>query len=111
MADNGVAAFRITMLAALYGVGTLALAIADPQLSELILAQPLVLSLIVGWLLHVRCSRGHRGATITAWSLLVLYLTWSVLGALSLAAGSFPAAVLLTAAAVLTPAASRSDFA
>jgi hypothetical protein len=42
-------------------------------------------------------------ATTTAWALGSLYLVWSVLGALTLAAGAFPAAVILMFAVGLTP--------
>ena len=115
---RGQAAFGITAAAALYGVALLAWVIAVPSIdgqtllqhggtgSLVITAQPLVVSLLVGWALRLRCSTGSRPAAVLAWVIVGLYLPWSLLGALSFAAGSFPAALLLVSAAGTTPAGS-----
>jgi hypothetical protein len=54
-------------------------------------------------LLHRRCLTGSEAATIGAWALGVAYLVYSVVGALTLAAGSLPAALALLVAVTVTP--------
>lgn len=70
-----------------------------------ITVQPLVVSLVLWALLRRRCTRGSRPAPRAVWAIAGAYLAWSVLGALSLAAGAFPAALLLLIAVTLTPGA------
>jgi hypothetical protein len=113
--QRGRAAFGLTLLAVTYSVGLLAWVIAVPAVdgetllgygglgSLAITAQPLLFSLVMWGLLHLGCTIGSRTATHAAQALGGLYLAWSVLGALSLAAGAFPAAVLLLLAVALTP--------
>jgi hypothetical protein len=103
------------MLAVAYSVGLLVWVIAVPSvqgetllqyggpLSVAITAQPLLFSLIMWALLRRRCTTGSLLATATAWALGSLYLVWSVLGALTLAAGALPAAMILIFAVALTP--------
>ena len=50
-----------------------------------------------------RCTTGSRRATATAWMFGTLYVGWSVLAGFTLAAGAFPAAVILLVAVALTP--------
>jgi hypothetical protein len=103
------------MAAVVYSIGLLAWVAAVPIVdgqtlleyggpgSLAITAQPLLFSLVMWALLRRRCTTGSRLATATAWALGTLFLAWSVLGALSLAAGAFPAAVILLLAVGLTP--------
>jgi hypothetical protein len=112
---RGRAAFGLTVAAFAYSVGLLVWVTAAPAIngetlleyggpaSLAITAQPLLLSFTIWALLRRRCTTGSRGATAAAWELAALFLAWSVLGALSLAAGAFPAAVLLLVAVALTP--------
>jgi hypothetical protein len=112
---RGRAPFGLTLLALAYGVALLVWVAAAPAIdgetllqyggpgSLAITAQPLVLSLLMWALLRRRCTTGSRMATVTAWALGTVFLVWSVLGALSLAAGAFPAAVILLVAVALTP--------
>ena len=112
---RGRVPFGLTLLAVAYSVVLLVWVIAIPSidgetllqyggpLSVAIAAQPLVFSLLMWALLRRRCTTGSRMATATAWALGTLYLVWSVLGALTIAAGAFPAAVLLLFAVGLTP--------
>jgi hypothetical protein len=103
MAKGRVAAV-LTILAIAYGCALLAFAaVALPPLGVLLAAQPLLVSLVMWPLLRARCTAGSSGATFASRAIAYLYLPWSVLGAASLAIGAFPAAVLLTAAAALTP--------
>jgi hypothetical protein len=102
----GRAAFGLTVVALLYSVGLMAWVVTQPWAAPMtlaIVAQPLLVTLLVWHLLHARCSTGSRVATTAAWLVVSLFLTWSVLGALTLAAGAFPAAFLLLLAAATTP--------
>ncbi|MFL5892010.1 MAG: hypothetical protein ACJ75I_04640 [Solirubrobacterales bacterium] len=116
MARRGTAPFGLTMLSAAYGVALLVWVAAVPSSpghqtlleyggpeSLLITSQALVFTLVMWALLRRRCTTGSRGATIAARTIGVVFVVWSILGALSLAAGAFPAAVLLLAAVALTP--------
>jgi hypothetical protein len=112
---GGRAPFGLTVVAVAYGVALLVWVAAVPSIdgetlleyggpwSLAITAQPLVFSLLMWGLLRRRCTTGSRAATAAAWTLGALFLAWSVLGALSLAAGAFPAAALLLVAVALTP--------
>ncbi len=112
---RGRAPFGLTVAAVAYSVGLLVWVATAPAIdgetlleyggpgSLAITAQPLLFSLLMWALLRRRCTTGSRAATSTAWILGTLFLAWSVVGALSLAAGAFPAAVLLLVAAALTP--------
>lgn len=103
------------MVALAYAIGLLAWVVAIPAVdgqtlleyggagSVGITVQPLLISLVIWALLRRRCTTGSRTATIAAWTVGTLYLAWSVLGALSLAAGAFPAAILLLLAVAMTP--------
>jgi hypothetical protein len=111
---RGRAPFGLTVAALAYSVGLLVWVVALPAVdgetllenggpaSLAITAQPLLFSLLIWAPLRRRCTTGSRVATATAWTLGTLFLAWSVLGALSLAAGAFPAAVLLLVAVALT---------
>jgi|SRR5947209_11163925 len=99
----GRVAFGITALAAAYSVALLAFGVVDfgspaPGMQALLATQ------LVGALLYTRCTTGSRGATVAAWGAVALLVPYSVLGALSLAAGLLPAAALLAVAALVTPA-------
>ena len=112
---RGRAPFGLTMAAVAYGVALLVWVAAVPSVdgetlleyggpgSLAITAQPLLFSLLMWALLRRKCTTGSRVATAAAWPLGTLFLAWSVLGALSLAAGAFPAAILLLLAVGLTP--------
>jgi len=112
---RGRAPFALTLAAVAYGVGLLVWVAAVPAVdgetlleyggpgSLAITAQPLLFSVVIWALLRRRCTTGSRAAAVAAWMLGTLFLVWSVIGALSLAAGAFPAAVLLLVAAALTP--------
>jgi hypothetical protein len=112
---RGRAAFGLTLLALTYSVGLLAWVVSVPAFdgetlleyggpgSLAITAQPLVFSVLMWALLRRRCTSGSRVAIATAQVLGTLFLVWSVLGALTLAAGAFPAAVALVFAVLLTP--------
>src|ERR1044072_2898953 len=110
----GRAAFGMTALAGAYSVALLAYVVAVPADGETLLessgptvlalgAQPLLAPLLIGGLLHERCSTGGRVVTVLGRVAIGFLLAYSVLGALSIAAGVFPAAVLLAIAAALTP--------
>ena len=112
---RGRSAFALTLVAGVYGVALLAWVAAVPSVdgqtllqyggspSLAITAQPLLFTFVMWALLHRRCATGSRAATTAAYVLAPLYLGWSVVGALTLAAGAFPAAVALLCAVVLTP--------
>jgi hypothetical protein len=111
---RGRATFGLTLLAVVYSIGLLIWVAAVPALdgetaleyggpgSLAITVQPLLFSLLM-WALFRRRTSGSRVASATAWVLATLYLIWSVLAALTLAAGAFPAAVILLFAVWLTP--------
>src|SRR5438094_685476 len=112
---RGRAAFGLTLAAFVYGVALLVWVVAVPGVqgetlleyggpwSVAITIQPILFSGAMWWLLHRRCATGSRAATRIAWTAALAFLVWSVLGALSLAAGAFPAAALLLAAVACTP--------
>jgi hypothetical protein len=112
---RGRAPFGLTVAALTYSIALLLWVVAVPAVdgetlleyggsaSLAITAQPLLFSLLLWGLLRRRCTTGSRVATVTAWTVGTLFLAWSMLGALSLAAGAFPAAVLLLVAVALTP--------
>jgi hypothetical protein len=112
---RGRASFGLTVAAVVYSLALVFWVVAIPSIegqtlleyggpaSLAITAQPLLISLGMWALLRRRCTTGSRLASTAAWAIGAMYLTWSVLGALSLAAGAFPAAVLLLIAATLTP--------
>jgi hypothetical protein len=112
---RGRAPFGVTVAAVAYSVALLVWVAAVPAfdgetlleyggpVSLAITAQPLLFSLLIWALLRRRCTTGSRVAITAAWTLGALFLAWSVLGALSLAAGAFPAAALLLVAVALTP--------
>jgi hypothetical protein len=118
--QRGWLSFGITVAAVLYGIALLAWVAFVPSTdgetlleyggpwSVAITVQPLLISLLMWGLMRRRCMTGSRAATIASWAIAGLYLPWSVLGALSLAAGAFPAAFLLLIAVTLTPASARS---
>jgi lysylphosphatidylglycerol synthetase-like protein (DUF2156 family) len=112
---RGRASFGFTVAAVLYSLALLAWVVLVPSTegetlleygglwSLAITAQPLLVSLIMWRLLRNRCTTGSRAAATAAWTIGGMYLGWSVIGALSLAAGAFPAALLLLIAVTLTP--------
>ena len=106
---SGHAAFTLTVLAGVYGLVLTAFAGTrfGGGVAYAIYAQPVVVSALVFVLLRIHCTTGDRSAAWTAAAISVLFLVWSVLGALSLAAGSFPAAVALVTAVALTPTPQR----
>jgi hypothetical protein len=107
------ASFGLTLLAVAYSIGLLIWVAAVPAFdgetlldyggpgSLAITVQPLLFSLLMWGLLRRRTS-GSRVASATAGVLGTLYLIWSVLAVLTLAAGAFPAAVILLFAVWLT---------
>jgi hypothetical protein len=112
---RGRAPFVLTLVAVAYSTGLLIWVTVVPAFngetlldyggpgSLAITAQPMLFSLLMWMLLRRRCTTGSRLATATAWVLGSLYLVWSVLAALTLAAGAFPAAACLLFAVGLTP--------
>jgi hypothetical protein len=113
--ERGRIALALTILAIAYGVGLVAWAasvsVVDGETllqyggpgSLMIVVQPLLLSLLMWALLRHRHTTGSSVAIAAAWVVGALYLVWSVLGALTLAAGALPAALLLLFAVALTP--------
>ncbi|HEV3000658.1 MAG TPA: hypothetical protein VGW75_07955 [Solirubrobacteraceae bacterium] len=103
--NQGRAAFTLTVCAGAYGLGLCAWAgtAFGGGVAYALYAQPVVVSALVFVLLRAHCTTGDRLSAYAAATIAVLYLLWSVLGALSLAAGSFPAALLLVVAVALTP--------
>ena len=111
----GRASFGLTVAAIIYSVALLAWVVAIPGIdgqtlleyggpaSLAITVQPLLVSLLMWTLLRRRCTTGSRLASSAAWAIGGSYLAWSVLAALSLAAGALPASLLLLIAAMLTP--------
>lgn len=71
-------------------------------------AQSTVVAAVLFVLLRGYCVSGLRSLRVVAATFAALFGVWSVLGALSLAAGAFPAACLLIAAVALTPRGQRS---
>jgi hypothetical protein len=114
-AAPGRLAFGLTLVAAIYGAALVLWVVAVPSidgqtlleyggpLSLVILAQPLLVSGLFWMLLRRRCTTGSRSAIVAAWPLASLYLVYSVLGALSIAAAGLPAALALLFATALTP--------
>jgi hypothetical protein len=103
---SGRVAFGLTVVALLYSLALLTWVVTEPWFEAwtfVIVLQPLVVTAVVWQLLHARCSTGSRVATTAAWLVVSLFFVWSVLGALTLAAGAFPAAFLLLLAAATTP--------
>jgi hypothetical protein len=112
---QGRAPFVLTLLAVAYSVGLLFWVAAVPAFdgetlreyggpgSLAITVQPLLFSLLMWALLRRRCTTGSRIAIAAAWALGSLYLVWSVVAGLTLAADAFPAAVILLFAVSLTP--------
>jgi len=112
---RGRTSFGLTVAAVAYSFALLVWVVAAPAIdgetlleyggpwSLAITAQPLLFSLLMWALLRRRCTTGSQVATTAARTLGGFYLIWSVLGALSLAAGAFPAALLLLVAVALTP--------
>jgi len=112
---RGRAAVTITLLSIGYAVGLLAWVVFEPAFngqtlleyggvaSLVITAQPLVFALVMWAILHHRCTVGSQAATAAAWTLGLLFLAYSVVGALTIAAGAFPAAALLLVAVMITP--------
>ena len=102
---RGRAAFTFTASAAVYGLVLLVVAgtAVGGGAAYVLYAQPLVVSALLFVLLRRHCTTGSRAAAYAAATISILFLVWSVVGALSLAAGSFPAAVLLVLAVALTP--------
>jgi hypothetical protein len=112
---SGRIAFGLTLMAGLYGLALLAWAAAIPSIdgetlveyggpmSLVLLSQSLLAAGALWALLRRRCTTGSRGATAAAWLFATLFLAWSVLGALSFAAGALPAAAVLLLATAVTP--------
>jgi hypothetical protein len=112
---RGQLSFGFTVAAVLYSIALLVWVVAVPSTggetlleyggawSLAITAQPLLISLLMWALLRHRCTTGSGAASLAAWAIGLPYLAWSVAGALSLAAGAFPAAVLLLIAVTLAP--------
>jgi hypothetical protein len=103
--SNGRLAAALTLGAACYGVimglwwGTE----FGGGLAYAIFAQSIVPSAILFVVLRAYCTTGRRWLSLLASAIALLFLAWSVVGALSLAAGAMPAACLLVAAVALTP--------
>lgn len=109
---RGYLAAGLTAAAVVYGVAFLSLAALNlPPLGMLIAVQPLLISLLMWQLLRERCTTGNRTATSASRVIAFLYLPWSVIGTVTLALGALPAAVLLAAATILTPAPARATAA
>jgi hypothetical protein len=112
---RGRVSFGLTAAAALYSLALLASAAAVPSVdgetlleyggpaSLAITVQPLLVSLVMWALLRYGCTTGSRLASTAALAIAGIYLGWSVVAVVSLAAGAFPAAVLLLIAALVTP--------
>ena len=112
---RGRVAFVLTLLAIGYSVGLIAWVVANPAFngqtlleygglgSLVITMQPLLFALVMWAILHRRCTVGSEAATVAAWTLGLLFLAYSVVGALTIAAGAFPAAALLLVAVMITP--------
>jgi hypothetical protein len=103
--SRGRVAAAMTLAAGVYGV-VITIAYGTRfggGLAYAIYAQPIAMSALLFGLLRVRCTYGSLIASFAAWTLAMLFLLWSVLGALSLAAGSLPAACMLVAAVAFTP--------
>ena len=103
--DRGRIACALTLAAGLYGVALCAWAgtTFGGGLAYALYAQPIAVSALVFVLLREHCTSGSHVAGFAAAAIAMLFLAWSVVGVLSLAAGSFPAACLLVAAVALTP--------
>jgi hypothetical protein len=122
MIRRGAVSFGLTALAAIYGLGLLVCVAAVPSIdgqtlleyggpwSLVITSQALVFSLVMWALLRRRCTTGSAVASASAWLIGLLFLGWSVIGALSLAGGAFPAAALLLVAVALTPRAEKNSL-
>lgn len=112
---RGRLAFALTALAFAYDLALLVAIVAAPTvdgqtlleyggfLSLALFAQPLLVTLLLWSLLRERCKRDSAAATAAAWTIASLYLAYSVLGGLSIAAGALPAALLLFVAVSVTP--------
>jgi hypothetical protein len=70
-----------------------------------LLCIPLFLSLTAWTGLHFRCSRGSGWGTRVAWSSVVLFWAFALIGGASVGFFLLPAALLLVVAATQTPAA------
>jgi hypothetical protein len=114
----GWVALALASLAAVYGALFIVWAVAAPSYSGgktfldlssstgaglLLASQSLLASCVVWALLHRHCSSGDRLSGTAAEWLTVAFLVWAFLGGFSLSFGTFPAAVLLLAAVLMTP--------
>jgi hypothetical protein len=120
---NGWVAFALTSLAVTYGVAFIVWAVAAPSYSGgrtfldlssstgtglLLASQSLIASCVLWALLHRHCSSADRvSGTLAEW-LAVIFLVWAFLAGFSLSFGTFPAAVLLLAAVLMTPSGARA---
>jgi hypothetical protein len=118
----GWVAFALASLAVLYGAMFVIWAVAVPSYSGgttfldlssstgaglLLASQSLLASCVVWALLHRHCSSGDKLSGIAAEWLAVAFLVWAFVGGFSLSFGTFPAAVLLLAAVLMTPPGAR----
>lgn len=67
------------------------------------LAVPVLLTVLVCVALHLKCSRGQSCGDRIAWAAIAALIVFSLLTALSVGPFVLPVAVLLAAAAALTP--------
>jgi hypothetical protein len=115
--DAGRRAFLLTALALIWSVGLLIAAVVVPFGSAplvqengarvlLVVAIPAVLSLVVWVALWRQYSRGGRLSRCAAWGCISVLCVFCLLGMLSIGILVEPVAVLLVAAALLTPSGS-----
>jgi hypothetical protein len=115
-ARRGRWAFGLTVTAFLWAVALIGAALVVPvyNTSETLVAEngsgvliavaiPAALAAGVWLALHRRCSRGSRTASCVAWSLVALLTVFCVLALFSIGSVVAPVALLLAAAAALTP--------
>jgi hypothetical protein len=108
-ARKGRVAAGLTALALAWSVALLGFAAtALPPLGIAFAAQPLLISALMWALLRRRCTTGSSGATAASRLIAFLYLPWSIVGAVTVAIGAFPAALLLAGAAAITPVPARA---
>jgi len=72
-----------------------------------VLAAPLVITLLAWLGLHERCARGSRLGTVAAWSCVAFLAAFAVVGSMTVGPFVLPVVLLLGAAARTTPVGPR----
>jgi hypothetical protein len=100
-----VAALAVPVYSGVSSTGTSSSTLVDENGAAclVVVALPALTTAIAWAALHRRCSRGSRRATWLAWAMVYGLAAFAILGAASIGMFVLPVALLLGAAAALTP--------